>query len=148
MGINSPGRRTPAAVGTRCWKPPNEMVEVKGAKRDTQGVDRRFEREGKNDVLFNLLRMDGDATLPEDFVWVIKTQDGVDGYKAAFEKLLGKATDKDPLGEIDEGLRTVLQYMEKYDEERYKLALTRLKKLRDKLTHDELVLLGNVDRTP
>ncbi|MEZ5507996.1 MAG: hypothetical protein R3F47_10910 [Gammaproteobacteria bacterium] len=87
-------------------------------------------------------------TPPEDFVWVIKTQDGVNGYKAAFEKLLGKAKGEDDLlGDIDEGLRTVLQYMEKYDRNRYDLALERLEVLRDKLIHNELVILGNVART-
>lgn len=87
-------------------------------------------------------------TPPEDFVWVIKTQDGVNGYKAAFEKLLGKAKGRDnPLGDIDGGLRTVLEYMKNYDPERYNVALERLKKLRDKLVYDELVILGNVART-
>ena len=95
-------------------------------------------------MLHYLLRID---TPPEDFVWVIKTQDGVNGYKAAFEKLLGKATDKDSLGNIDGGLRTVLQYMENFDPRRYQLALDRLEKLRDKLVYDELVILGNVART-
>lgn len=99
--------------------------------------------EGRNEVLHNLLRIDSP---PEDFEWVIKTQDGVDGYTKAFEKLLGKAKDGDPLGDIDPALRQVLEHMKVKDPARFNLALVRLKELRDKLDNQELVILGNVDR--
>lgn len=95
-------------------------------------------------MLHYLLRID---TPPEDFEWVIKTQDGVDGYTKEFEKLLGKPKGDDPLGDIDPALRQVLEHMEIENNDRFLLAIERLEELRDKLANKELVILGNVDRS-
>lgn len=96
--------------------------------------------------------MDGATALPEDFVWVIKTQDGLAAYKKAFEKLLGKKADGTYDDDaMDKGLKAVLDHMAKKDKARYEEALDRLEALRaklDKIGKDSLVILGETVQQP
>lgn len=142
-----PSTKSPKDESGRKWDvllEDDKMLEVKGAKAvDTQKLDSRFEREFKNDVLHHLFRID---TPPAEFEWIIKTEGGKEKYKAAMKKLLGEENDKTVEGDIDDGLLRALAYMEYYDEKRYKLALERLEKLREKLNADQLVFVGSVNR--
>lgn len=119
------------------------MREYKGAKGlGTQRADNRFKREFLNDTFHHLFRIDSP---PADFEWVIKTQGGVDKYKEKMRLMLGEAKDGDVIGSLDGRLKEALEFMEDFDPDRYKEAISRITALREKLLTDKLAIKAQVN---